>query len=198
MFSRTFAMIKQHCDLDDFFVKTVDFSDSLRSFFKECHGGFEAEGVENIFNDFPLLVKEFNVQKIIRVALALSSRCNQFIEESAPWKVRKENPDLFLGIMQVLFLNIVLVAQMLYAVMPTIIGDFFDYIGLAHDLRRVPTMSVGASRDEMRIDLNVKALVGRVLALYVPSPDVVGTYSLKADPFPILFKKSLPNKESRP
>jgi methionyl-tRNA synthetase len=61
--------------------------------------------------------------------------CNAYIDEQAPWALRKTDPDRMQSVLATLYIAIVLLAVPVLPVMPDSMNKLLDAMGLAHSLR---------------------------------------------------------------
>ncbi|MBL0725875.1 MAG: methionine--tRNA ligase [Alphaproteobacteria bacterium] len=192
LINRTFSILKKNCDLSTFFNSVSSLEAEEREFLLQTHLNLSNGTIKNLFLEYNDMVQNYKIFEIIKVAIQIADRCNSYIEAVAPWKVAKTNNKRLTSIMQVLYLQIVLVMQLLRFVMPNFVDRFFDYIGLDYRCREVLHSYRKETTDNKMHDKNKEQdeqkILAKLLLLYKPDDNTMLTFLSNLQ---IFFQKSV-------
>ena len=188
LINRVFHMIGKNCDLEQFFSRVNKMSKEEVDFFNNVNKNMHF-GVKCLFEDYTSLVQEYKIQEIIRLAFQISDRCNSYIELTSPWKVAKEDKERLQSILQILYVLIIEIMQLLYFLLPNFVDRFFNHINLNYDLRRFPTKE--NSGDELSFkELPTEDRLLNLIKLYRAKGKNGSSDNCFKD-MPIFFQKSI-------
>jgi methionyl-tRNA synthetase len=105
-----------------------------------CPEGFIKENdlLEFAYNILPEIrenMDQFNFSKVLELIVEISSRANQYIDEQAPWLLKKENPEKMEAVLYVLADAIRIIGILLQAFIPDSAGRILDLLAIPQNKR---------------------------------------------------------------